>query len=225
MSDIAKRAAWTLSNNSEFKIIKGNAVRFKRVVDILLSLTLVIISAPLFLLIAILIKIDSPGPVIFAQRRLGFGGKEINHLKFRTMTVDAERRLLELLRTDAQARWEYQKFHKLSRDPRITRMGKILRKFSMDELPQLWHVLWGDLSLVGPRAYLTSEYKEMGAHADLILKVRPGLTGWWQVKGRHLISFQDRLQMDEYYIHNWSIGLDLRIIIRTVWVIIRGQGD
>ena len=122
------------------------------------------------------------------------------------------------------ANQEYQIYHKLANDPRVTRVGRFLRKFSLDELPQIWNILSGDLSLVGPRAYLPSECEEMGAYASLILRISPGLTGWWQVMGRHSTTFEERLRLDEYYLSNWSLWLDVFIIIKTVWIILSGKG-
>jgi lipopolysaccharide/colanic/teichoic acid biosynthesis glycosyltransferase len=140
------------------------------------------------------------------------------------MVIDADQRLAELLQMDPQAQREYQAHHKLAHDPRATRVGRILRKFSLDELPQLWHVLKGELSLVGPRAYMPSELQDMGEYADLILKIRPGITGWWQVMGRHSTTFQHRLQLDEYYLSNWSLWLDVYILLKTGWVLLSGHG-
>jgi len=172
----------------------------------------------------ILIRLDSRGPVFHTQERLGLGGRRIKFYKLRTMHLDAEQRLEGLLQADPQARQEYQTYHKIRRDPRVTRMGRILRQFSLDELPQFWHVLSGKMSLVGPRAYMVSELPEMGDRASLILQIRPGLTGWWQVMGRHTTTFQHRLQLDEYYLSNWSLWLDIYILIKTVWVFLSGQG-
>jgi len=161
---------------------------------------------------------------MYVQERIGKGGKRIKYMKFRTMQLNAEQRLDELLSNNPQARVEYNTYHKLTQDPRITRVGKFLRKFSLDELPQLYHVLAGDLSLVGPRAYMNSEYQDMGNYKDLILQVQPGMTGWWQVMGRQTTTFQQRLELDEYYLSNWSLWLDIYILMKTAWVVITGIG-
>mgnify|MGYP001032180867 CR=1 FL=1 len=196
----------------------------KRLFDLGLGSLLAILSAPFMLLILLLIKLDSPGPAVYAQERIGLRGKRIRYLKFRTMRLGAEQLLQELLEKDPQRRLEYETHHKLVRDPRVTRVGRLLRKFSLDELPQLYHVLTGDLSLVGPRAYMPNEYAQMGGYAELILQVRPGLTGWWQVMGRHTTTFQQRLQLDEYYLSNWSLWLDIYILLKTAWVVLSGIG-
>jgi lipopolysaccharide/colanic/teichoic acid biosynthesis glycosyltransferase len=167
---------------------------------------------------------SSPGPVIFIQKRMGKNGRIFNLYKFRTMYQDAEGRLDELLKSDWRLLREYQKHHKLKLDPRITPIGKLLRKTSLDEFPQVWNIIKGDMSLVGPRAYLPSELDEMGWSAAMIHQVTPGLTGWWQVMGRHDVSFKERLRLDEYYISNFSLWIDLYILIKTIFVVLRGKG-
>ena len=140
------------------------------------------------------------------------------------MIMNAEAELQRLLDTDPHARQEYLLHHKLEFDPRITQVGKVLRKYSLDELPQLWNVLRGEMSLIGPRAYMPAEINDIGDYLDIILKVRPGMTGWWQVMGRHQTTFADRLRMDEYYISNWSLWMDLYIFYKTFWVVLGGTG-
>jgi lipopolysaccharide/colanic/teichoic acid biosynthesis glycosyltransferase len=172
----------------------------------------------------VLVRLDSKGPILYTQKRLGQDGKAFDSYKFRTMYEDAEEKLLELLASDPDADREYQEFHKLTNDPRVTRVGKVLRRYSLDEMPQFINVLKGDMNLIGPRSYLPRELPAMGPYAKIILKVKPGITGWWQVMGRNETSFKERLQLDEYYISNWSIWLDMYVIIKTVWVLIRGEG-
>ncbi|RJP52047.1 MAG: undecaprenyl-phosphate galactose phosphotransferase WbaP [Anaerolineaceae bacterium] len=196
----------------------------KRLVDFLGSLVLGAIMSPLFAILSLMVALDSPGPVFFYQQRLGRNLARFNVIKFRTMVLDAEQRLAELLQNDPSTRAEYETFHKLSDDPRITRVGKWLRRFSLDELPQLWNVLVGEMSLVGPRAYMPSELDDIGDYAPILLRVNPGVTGWWQIFGRHNTTFQKRLQMDEYYISNWSLWMDLYILLKTVWIVFKGQG-
>ncbi|RMD59823.1 undecaprenyl-phosphate galactose phosphotransferase WbaP [Candidatus Parcubacteria bacterium] len=196
----------------------------KRVIDWLGGGILLILLSPLLGLLALLIVLDSPGPILFQQERLGKQFRRFRVLKFRTMVVDAEARLQEILDRDPAARAQYERHHKLENDPRITRVGRWLRKFSLDELPQLVNVLRGEMSLVGPRAYMPSELKDMGSYADIVLRVAPGMTGWWQVQGRHRTTFQQRLQMDEYYISNWSLWMDIFILLKTFWVVLRGGG-
>lgn len=213
-----------LTLRAEYHLLDRRAVLVKRLFDLLLGGALAALSLPLLLILMLLVKLDSPGPVFLTQERLGRGGKRMRFIKLRTMHADAEERLERLLQTDPEARREFQTYHKLVKDPRVTRVGRFLRKFSLDELPQLWHVLSGEMSLVGPRAYLPREEAEMGAHASLILQIRPGLTGWWQVMGRHTTTFQHRLQLDEYYLSNWSLWLDIYVLIKTIWVMISGHG-
>jgi Undecaprenyl-phosphate galactose phosphotransferase WbaP len=213
-----------LTLQASYHLLSKPALIVKRIFDLGLGSLLAILSAPFMLLILLLIRLDSPGPAIYAQERIGLHGNRIQYLKFRTMRLGAEQLLQELLEKDPQRRLEYETHHKLVRDPRVTRVGRFLRKFSLDELPQLYHVLTGDLSLVGPRAYMPNEYAQMGSYAELILQVRPGLTGWWQVMGRHTTTFQQRLQLDEYYLSNWSLWLDIYILLKTAWVVLSGIG-
>jgi lipopolysaccharide/colanic/teichoic acid biosynthesis glycosyltransferase len=183
-----------------------------------------VISLPIFLILAVLVRLDSKGQILYTQKRLGQFGKPFESFKFRTMYDNADAKLQELLAEDPEAQREYEEFHKLANDPRVTPVGKILRRYSLDELPQLINVIKGDMNLIGPRSYLPRELPEMGDYAKIILKVKPGITGWWQVMGRNATSFKERLRLDEYYISNWSIWLDIYIIIKTVWVLVTGQG-
>lgn len=196
----------------------------KQGMDILGSALLLIALAPALALISLLVALDSVGPVIYHQQRMGKDRRKITILKFRTMVVDAEAQLAQILDADPLAREEYKTFHKLKNDPRITRVGSWLRRFSLDELPQIINVLRGEMSLVGPRAYMTSELDDIGEYVPIILRVKPGMTGWWQVIGRHTTSFQERLMMDEYYISNWSIWMDIYVLLKTLRVIMIGTG-
>ena len=196
----------------------------KQSIDWLVGGILLTLLSPIFLLLALLVVLDSPGPVFFKQERLGKNLRPFQVIKFRTMLVDAEARLLQVLRNNPIARAEYETHHKLSNDPRVTRLGRWLRKFSLDELPQIVNVLRGEMSLVGPRAYMPSELDEIGNYDTVILRVKSGITGWWQVSGRHSTSFQRRLEMDEYYISNWSVWMDLYILMKTIQVVLSGTG-
>ena len=196
----------------------------KKTIDFIGALILLLLLSPLMIVVAILIKIDSKGPVFYRQDRLGRNFSRINMLKFRSMVPDADIRLQELLAKDPQANASYTKYHKLENDPRITKIGRFIRRFSIDEFPQLINVLKGEMSLSGPRAFMPSELDDMGSYAATILRVNPGMTGWWQVLGRHNTSFQKRLQMDEYYISNWSIWMDVYIFFKTVGVVLFGKG-
>lgn len=207
-----------------YHLLERHSEWLKRLIDFMGSLILVLFCSPLFVLLALIILMDSPGPVFFRQKRLAKNFKQFNVLKFRTMVQNAEQELNNLLQTNQDAKKEYDQYHKLGTDPRITRIGKWLRRFSLDEIPQLWNVLKGEMSLVGPRAYMPSELDAMGVYAQVILRVQPGITGWWQVTGRNQNTFQQRLQMDEHYISNWSLSMDVYILLKTFWVVLSGTG-
>lgn len=192
----------------------------KRLVDIIVSIFCIIFLSPLFILIAIAIKLDSEGPVIFKQVRVGKDGRPFDFYKFRTMRHGAER-LKESLRhlSDIDG-----PVFKIKKDPRITRLGKFLRRSSLDELPQLFNVLWGDMTLVGPRPPLKEEVRRYGKRQMRRLTVKPGLTGLWQVSGRCDISFLEWMELDLFYIENRTLLLDLKILIRTIPAVLSGKG-
>jgi lipopolysaccharide/colanic/teichoic acid biosynthesis glycosyltransferase len=171
-----------------------------------------------------MIYLEDKGPVFYTQDRLGQNGKPFKLLKFRTMVMNAESILDQYLDENPEARNEYVQFHKLEKDPRVTRVGAILRKFSFDEVPQFLNVLHGDMNLVGPRAYMVHELDLKDETTKTILRVRPGVTGWWQVMGRNEATFTDRQRLDVYYIYNWSLWTDYYILIKTFWIILSGQG-
>jgi lipopolysaccharide/colanic/teichoic acid biosynthesis glycosyltransferase len=180
--------------------------------------------APICLIISALIKFDSKGRIFFKQKRMGINDSEFKIMKFRTMHLGAERKLDDLLECNEELKAEYQVFHKLRNDPRMTRVGQFLRKYSLDELPQFWNVLKGEMSLIGPRAYLPWEKEKMNGHEDMILKVKPGISGLWQVTDRNESSFEERNIIDVYYIRNWSMFLDFYIVARTIAVVLTGRG-
>ena len=188
---------------------------FEITATLLLSLPFLLIS----LVTAVLIKLDSEGPVIYRQERIGKNLKPFGLLKFRTMYQNSDE-ILERLLQDPEREQEWNKFHKLADDPRITRVGRFLRKFSLDEIPQFFNILRGEMSLIGPRPLVQAEIDSMGEIAGIIFKVKPGLTGWWQVNGRSNLSFEDRTQLDVYYVFNWSLWLDAFILIKTIWVVL-----
>jgi exopolysaccharide production protein ExoY len=190
---------------------------FKRLFDGILGCALLLSFLPLFFLISLLIKCTSKGPVFYSSMRLGKGGKLIRCWKFRTMQVDAEKKLHDLLKHDARLRCEWMLYSKLKKDPRITPVGRWLRKTSLDEFPQFWNVVKGDLSLVGPRPYLIEEVEnKMGKRAEKILSIRPGLTGLWQISGRNLLTLEERMRLEESYVDQRSFFLDLRLICKTI---------
>ncbi len=196
----------------------------KRGMDIAFAGGMLIAFAPLLAAVAIMTKITSPGPIFFTQRRLGLHQRTFDVIKFRTMHVDAEEKLKEILRNDPVQRQEYEIFHKLRDDPRVTSIGKVLRRYSLDELPQLWNVLMGDMSLVGPRAYIPSEMSKMLGKERVVLHCNPGLTGLWQVSGRNQLSFEERVVIDVNYRKDWSLSLDYYILLKTIPVVLTGHG-
>ncbi|MBP2312547.1 sugar transferase [Azospirillum soli] len=204
--------------------LSGSFQFLKRATDMMAAAVLLSLLVPLLVLVAIAIKIDSRGPVFFRQKRSGLGGADFAALKFRTMHTDAEQRLAELLRGNAAYREQYERFHKLPDDPRVTRVGRLLRRTSLDELPQLWNVLVGDMSLIGYRPYMPRELAPYPELARILGQLRPGITGLWQVSGRHRLSFEQRLLLDAYYVQHCSPLLDLFIVWRTVWVVLRAEG-
>ncbi|MCP2605290.1 undecaprenyl-phosphate galactose phosphotransferase WbaP [Candidatus Aminicenantes bacterium AH-873-B07] len=215
----------TLSLSVKKNLAKPWNILIKNIFELSLALILVILTIPLFIVISLAIKIDSKGPIFFMQERFGKRGKKIKLIKFRSMYEDADLRLKKYLNENPLARKEWRKFKKLKTfDPRVTRVGKFLRKHSLDELPQLLNVLKGEMSLVGPRPYLMEEIKEIGSVRSILLQVKPGITGLWQISGRSLLPFKERLNLDEYYIRNWSFWLDIIILIKTVKVLMSGEG-
>lgn len=193
----------------------------KRVVDIIGSLIGIIILSPVFLILGVLVKLDSKGPVFFAHKRLGYHGELIKIYKFRTMVTNAEKLLDEL---SPEQKEEFSKNFKLENDPRITKMGNILRKTSLDELPQLLNILKGDLTIVGPRPIIEKEIELYEKHGKKLLTVKPGLTGYWQVNGRSDTTYEERVQLDMYYIDNRSLGLDIKIIFKTFSEVFKKHG-
>jgi lipopolysaccharide/colanic/teichoic acid biosynthesis glycosyltransferase len=168
---------------------------------------------------------DSRGPVFFIQERYGRKGRAIKVIKFRSMYVDAESRLERYLEKKPEAKEEWAQYKKLRNfDPRVTKVGRVLRKYSLDELPQFLNVLKGDMSLVGPRPYLMEELKRVKSARAFLLLVKPGITGLWQVSGRSLLPFTERLSLDEYYLRNWTFWQDVVILMRTIRVFVSGEG-
>jgi lipopolysaccharide/colanic/teichoic acid biosynthesis glycosyltransferase len=197
----------------------------KRAMDVTITGLGMLMVSPLLLLIALAIKLDSRGSVFYRQKRLGQDGVRFSAFKFRTMHGDGEQRLAKLLENDPRLRAEYEEFHKLTVDPRVTRVGRFLRKYSLDELPQLWNVVVGDMSLVGPRPYLEREIPEMEQKEAIILRVKPGITGIWQVTERNASTFERRLHMDVEYVRSWSPWLDIYVLARTIPVVLGGTGS
>ncbi len=195
----------------------------KRAMELLFIIASLPLSLPLMGLIALAVKLDSPGPIFFKHCRIGLGGKDITIWKFRTMVQDAEARLQECLKDPILlAQWMEQ--HKLPDDPRITRLGRFLRATSLDELPQLFNVVRGELSLVGPRPIVWAEAERYREGFELYKKVRPGLTGLWQVSGRSSTSYRFRVNLDTYYVRNWSVWMDIYILAKTPLAVLSRKG-
>jgi undecaprenyl-phosphate galactose phosphotransferase len=208
-----------------YNLLQPSNLILKRVIELLITTIAFTICIPFFLFTAIVIKLTSPGPVLFKQQRIGKGQKLFNCLKFRTMYQDAEIRLESALQSQSVSLDEWNKFMKFKgKDPRVTPFGQILRRFSLDELPQLWNILRGEMNLVGPRPYLPRELEKIGRFINIITKVMPGMTGLWQVSGRSELSFEERLILDEYYVKNWSLWMDFVIILRTFGAVLKGKG-
>jgi lipopolysaccharide/colanic/teichoic acid biosynthesis glycosyltransferase len=197
----------------------------KRVFDFLFALGVLILFSPLYLFLALLIRLSSPGSVLYVQRRVGRHGKPFSCMKFRTMVVDADLALEELLDRCPVSKAEFEDSFKLKNDPRITPIGKWLRMTSMDEFPQFWNVLVGDMSIVGPRPLVQDELPKYGEAIEEVLTIRPGITGLWQVSGRNDIPYDRRVQIDSRYVRRHSIWLDLEIIFRTIGVVIFPKGN
>lgn len=198
---------------------------WKRTFDIVFSLFVLLIASPVLLLIALSIRFFSKGKIVYAHERIGRGGKSFHCLKFRTMYADADQRLIDILANNPEMRKEWEMTHKLKNDPRVTPIGKFLRKTSLDEFPQFINVLRGDLSVVGPRPVVRSEIqKHIGPKAGVILSVRPGITGLWQVSGRSDTSYTTRIHLDEKYIQEQSFLLDLKLICKTVPCMLWSKG-
>jgi Sugar transferases involved in lipopolysaccharide synthesis len=217
------RVAAEIMHYSESK--DGAVYKFsRRALDIVVSAILIVVFFPLFALISLAIWIDSPGPIFFVQTRCGYGDRNFKVWKFRTMALDAEQRLADLLAESPEARAEYDRYHKLSNDPRITRIGRFLRKASLDELPQLLNTLKGEMSLIGPRPYLPSERPKIGPALPVILSVRPGVTGLWQVTARNNCTFAERVAIDCAYVRQRSLKADLHILVATVAAVVKARG-
>src|SRR5690606_5096305 len=199
---------------------RGTRKLIKGFVDRALALVGLILALPVFAIIAIAVKLDSPGPVLFRQVRVGLGGRQFNVYKFRTMAVAADKMLARRAARDETAGLLF----KMRNDPRVTRVGRVLRKWSLDELPQLLNVLRGDMSLVGPRPPLPSEVARYNGDVARRLLVKPGMTGLWQVSGRSDLSWEDGIRLDLYYVENWSLAVDLTILWKTIGAVLQRRG-
>jgi len=196
----------------------------KRTFDIVVTAALIVVLAPLLFLLALAVKVQDGGPVFFVQQRVGYRGGRFPCLKFRSMIVQAEARMEDVLRDDPEAAREWREKQKLTRDPRVTSVGIVLRATSADEFPQLINVLRGDMSIVGPRPMLPEQTDDYGPAYSRYCAARPGITGLWQVSGRSETTFRRRAELDEIYLQGWSLLTDLSLLVRTIGVVVRKRG-
>jgi Undecaprenyl-phosphate galactose phosphotransferase WbaP len=206
------------------ELLRWRSRLIKRAIDFVLGVGGGVLILPWAAIIALLVKLTSRGPVFYAHERIGEGGRTFRAWKFRTMVENADRIMDECLQTDPELRAEWAATHKLRNDPRVTRIGKFLRQSSLDELPQIWNVIQGEMSLVGPRPIVCHEIQRYDEEFDLYRKVRPGITGVWQVSGRSKTTYEERVAMDVHYVRNWSVWLDFYLLAKTVSVVLRKQG-
>lgn len=205
---------------------KGSPVggMIKRIFDVVFASVAILTLLPLLFGCCLVVLATSPGPILFRHRRIGHGGKPFYCLKFRTMELEAERKLLEYLSSNQDARLEWQENRKLQHDPRITPFGRFLRRSSLDELPQLFNILVGDMSTVGPRPIVADEAEKYQEYFGVYASGRPGLTGLWQVMGRNHTTYSQRVAYDVQYFRNWSLARDIWIILMTVGQVFNGRG-
>ena len=221
---IARDFAGNLAVEMKYNLLDPWARRLKRTLDLFGAVVGGLLISPLLLAIVIAIKLDSPGPAFYGHRRLGTRDGHFLCWKFRTMHVNAEGLLDRYLQGNATLQAEWEQNHKLCNDPRVTRVGRLLRKVSLDELPQLWNVLLGEMSLTGPRPIVDAEVPKYKEDYALYKRIRPGMSGFWQVSGRSDTDYDERVAMDSYYVRNWSVWLDVFILARTVKVVLYGRG-
>jgi Undecaprenyl-phosphate galactose phosphotransferase WbaP len=221
---VARDFAGTFGVEIKYNLLDPWARRVKRALDLVGSVMGGLLISPVFVAIVVLIKLGSPGPAFYGHWRVGIGGRHFRCWKFRTMQLNAEQLLEEYLQTNLDLRAEWEENQKLQDDPRVTRAGRFLRKTSLDELPQLWNVLRGEMSLTGPRPIVDAEVPKYGNVYELYKRIRPGMSGFWQVSGRSDTSYVERVAMDSHYVRNWSVWLDLIILTRTVKIVLLGRG-
>jgi exopolysaccharide production protein ExoY len=196
-----------------------------RALDLTIALGVLIFTLPLLIVVALLVRMQDGGRAVFAHERIGRNGRMFKCLKFRSMVLDADRRLAELLASDPYARAEWDRDHKLKCDPRITRVGAFLRRSSLDELPQLFNVLRGDMSIVGPRPIVTAEISRYGRRFQHYCAVKPGITGLWQVSGRNDVAYRRRVAMDTLYARHKSLAWDIKLLLLTVPAVLFASGS
>lgn len=220
-SAINNKDILTIPKKSKSLVLKNQYQITKRTADVLVSLIGLIFLSPLFIIISIAVKLDSKGPAFFVHKRIGKDGKIINVYKFRTMVDNAEGLIREF--TPEQLK-KFNENFKLEDDPRITKIGKFLRKTSLDELPQLLNILKGDLSIIGPRPIVSNELERYGKNKEKFLSVTPGLTGYWAANGRSCTTYEERMQMELYYVDNISLKTDIEIFFKTIILVLKREG-
>ncbi len=213
---------WTLDPEIKLSPIQGSSL--KRAMDLLFTVPLLIVASPFFLLIALLVKFTSKGNAIFSHTRIGRNGESFKCYKFRSMHPDAESRLQSVLESDPAIAAEWEEFQKLRNDPRVTKVGAFLRRTSLDELPQLFNILRGDMSVIGPRPVTKKEMQRYGADVVYYYAARPGVLGLWQVNGRNELSYDERVAYDIEYVKTWGLHKDLMILLKAVPVVLFGRG-
>ena len=206
--------------NGELSVNPLNQAFIKRLFDVVFSLLVLTLFSPVYLILALLIALSSPGSIFYIQERVGKNHKTFSCIKFRTMVMNADEILLKLMETSPDIRQEFEDNFKLKQDPRITKIGRFLRLTSLDEFPQFWNVLKGDMSVVGPRPLVAEELPCYGVHIEKVLTIKPGITGLWQVSGRNDIPYNRRILIDLYYAKKHNFWLDMWIIVKTIGVVL-----
>lgn len=217
-------STWTDSKPPAIGLDKAHSSVAKRTMDVVIALGVMVFVLPLMAVIALLIKLTDPGPVFFVQRRCGYNGRTFECFKFRTMRLDATERLEKLLASDPAAAEEWATYQKLRNDPRVTLVGRALRRSSLDELPQIFNILRGDMAIVGPRPITSAEIYRYGVDFPYYTAVRPGVLGLWQVSGRNNLDYETRVAFDVEYVKTWSIWSDVKIMLRAIPVVLFATG-
>jgi exopolysaccharide production protein ExoY len=217
--------AFAYGKGGRWRTLSPAQAAIKRGIDVTCALLFFTVFLPLYLCVAVGVYFTSGNPIFYVQNRIGQHGRTFRFFKFRSMVPDAEAALSAFLDTDPEARSQWDTFQKLPNDPRVTRFGRFIRRTSLDELPQFWNVLKGEMSMVGPRPCLPEQEELYGAYWLAYCSTKPGLTGLWQVSGRNCLSYDERVQLDARYVSTWSLWLDLRILLKTVQVVLTGHGS
>jgi Undecaprenyl-phosphate galactose phosphotransferase WbaP len=225
ISSEARRSLGLRDGNTKLAYVHPNPRSVaKRTLDIFVALSALIFLAPMMIVIALLIKNKDGGPSLFKQKRIGLNGEEFLCLKFRSMVTNATEELDKVLRSDPEAAAEWARDQKLRNDPRITAVGRFIRKTSLDELPQLLNILKGEMSIIGPRPIVNNEIEKYGSFFNYYASVKPGVTGLWQISGRNDTTYEERVQLDVEYAKKWSFWLDLKILVMTIPAVLHSKG-